>query len=585
MKPSPIEAARARHSLAEVAARTGCDPYRTSGSVTVHCPLPSHGHPDRTPSLRLHLDDGIFSCFGCGAKGDVVEWVRQSEGVGWREAIAILDAGRPLRNAWASMAVSAGERAIPTSAGGAPGSVGATEAPDLTRTPSERVYAALEAAWGYYTCGPLHDRGLSYLAERGIEAAVLEGHTARAEVGHTPAKADGLVAALRSKGFSADELVDVGLAHRRLGGGPLSDFYRQRVLIPIRDDQRRIAGFIGRNVGDQERFAKYKNPPLTHAYDKSVNLYQPLPAPADRQGQVMVVEGTLDAMAIAVAAIRAGQAARFCPVTQSGRELSAVQFAHVLALHPAPPVLGFDGDAAGRDSAYRHSMAAAQRGSTVAVTILPGDHDPASWLVERGAGGLAAWDLAGALGPGRQDPKPIPAATYVANYLAGQEGVSGAERMEAIVAASRCSEQLPERQASLWASRIAAIAGRLAVAEAHDHVAQAQPAEALSAREPAFRNDWHSEAPQVGVGFEAAVGCYDVEALIERVAIWGRRLPAAGDRVFVRSAAIAIDQAGIGPTRHAAVRLEQVLGRVGRSFELPAVTATPVVTTDCGVAL
>ena len=61
MNPSPIEAARARHPLAEVAALTGVDHFRTTGSVTVRCPLPAHGHPDRTPSLRLHLDDGIFS--------------------------------------------------------------------------------------------------------------------------------------------------------------------------------------------------------------------------------------------------------------------------------------------------------------------------------------------------------------------------------------------------------------------------------------------------------------------------------------------------------------------------------------------
>lgn len=222
------------------------------------------GHPDRPP-LRLHLDDGIFSCFGCGAKGDVVEWVRQSEGVDWREAIRILDSRRPLTNAWAGMAPADRGRPQPTPArpAGKPGVMAETEAPDLPRTPPERVQEALAAAWGYYTYGPLHGRGASYLSGRDIEAAVLEGHTSRAEVGHTPAKADGLVAALGSKGFGDDELVDAGLAHRRLGGGLVTDFYRQRVLIPIRDDQERIAGFIGRNVGDQ--VAKYKNPPRTHA--------------------------------------------------------------------------------------------------------------------------------------------------------------------------------------------------------------------------------------------------------------------------------------------------------------------------------
>ncbi len=168
----------------------------------------------------------------------------------------------------------------------------------------------------------------AYLAERGIDVGILRKiHRLRAEVGHTPAKHDGLVCALRTESFSDDELVDAGLAHRRMGASTVSDFYRQRVLMyrSTRHDQGRGLRpvIIGRNVGDS-RWPKYKNPPRTHAYDKSVNLYQPLPAPQRRGGRVIVVEGTLDAMAIAVAAIRRGCAHRFCPITQSGRELSGV---------------------------------------------------------------------------------------------------------------------------------------------------------------------------------------------------------------------------------------------------------------------
>lgn len=430
MRPSPIEAARARHLLAEVAARTGVDPYRTSGSTTVRCPLPSHGHFDRTPSLRLYLDDGMFSCFGCGARGDVVEWVCRAEGVAWREAIAILDSGRHITNAWAAVGVGVGlrqlSRALPATAVGSPGSGSHTEAPDLGRTPPERIYVTLEAAWGYYSYPPLRYRGEEYLRRRGIDVRVLEAHTGRAEVGHTPAKADGLVAALCSKGFSDDELVDAGLAYRRLGGGPLSDFYRQRVLIPVRDHQGCIVGFIGRNVGDQQRYAKYKNPPRTAVYDKSVNLYQPLPAPADPQGQVVVVEGTLDAMAIAIAAIRSGRADSFCPLTQSGRELSAVQLAQVVEMHPAPPVLGFDGDAAGQDSAYRHSLAALRQGRAVAVTVLPDDHDPASWLAKRGDEGLSAWMRDRTQRGGHEAPTPVGATTFASRYV--DKGIGRRER-------------------------------------------------------------------------------------------------------------------------------------------------------------
>ena len=184
--------------------------------------------------------------------------------------------------------------------------------------------------------------------------AVLEAHTGRYEVGHSPSNPADLVTAMRTDGFTHDELVDAGLAHR-YANGRITDFYRQRVLIPIRDQQSRICGFVGRNVGD-DRWPKYKNPPRTHAYDKSVNLYQPLPAPTGTWSQVVVVEGTLDAMAIAVVAIGSGVAGRFCPVTQSGRELSATQLEQVASLHGGAVVLGFDGDTAGRESAHRHAM-------------------------------------------------------------------------------------------------------------------------------------------------------------------------------------------------------------------------------------
>lgn len=90
----------------------------------------------------------------------------------------------------------------------------------------------------------------------------LEERTGRREVGHTPAVPDGLVGRLGRLGFSADELVDAGLAHRTSAGSWLADYYRQRVLIPVRDADGQISGFIGRNVGDS-RWPKYKNPPRT----------------------------------------------------------------------------------------------------------------------------------------------------------------------------------------------------------------------------------------------------------------------------------------------------------------------------------
>jgi DNA primase catalytic core len=251
----------------------------------------------------------------------------------------------------------------------------------------------------------LHARGSGYLADRGIDVGVLEAHTGRPEVGHTPADPVGLATALQGKGFTPDELVDAGLAHRDPLGAQLADFYRQRVLVPVRDRRGQLVGIVGRNIGHPS-FAKYKNPFRTAVYDKSVQLYQPLPAPTSRRGQVVVVEGTLDALAVAVAAIKMGKASEFCPVTQSGRELSDRQVRDIIALFPDAPVLAFDGDAAGRDSAARYVRAFAHYGKTVTVTFLSDDHDPASWLAEEGPRGLSAFSRHEPLSSGRDGPIP-----------------------------------------------------------------------------------------------------------------------------------------------------------------------------------
>lgn len=403
MRPTAIEEARSRFRLGEVAERTGIHVPRSGGSVMVRCPFPVHGHFDTSPSLRLHLDDGIWHCFGCGARGDVVEWVRQTEGVGWPEATRLLDQGGPLKNAWPS----AGDERRAATYGASRG--GHLDYPEPSRTPASRVFAALAAAWRHYTSRQLHYSGAQYLFRRGIDVRVLERNAGRFEVGHTPGAATGLVSVLRQLGFSSDELVDAGLATRRTEDGMLFDYYRQRVLVPVRDQEGRLCGIVGRNIGD-ERWPKYKNPPRTCTYDKSINLYQPLPTPSSPSGQMVVVEGTLDAMAIAVAAIRSGRAEEFCPITQSGRELSSCQLANIAAL-AMPIVLAFDGDAAGRDSAMRHGRAAIRSGLPTWVTTLPGNHDPASWLAHREGEGLHAWDVAAH--PARS-PRPIPAQTFLA---------------------------------------------------------------------------------------------------------------------------------------------------------------------------
>ena len=389
---SPIEAAKSRHRLADVARRTGIHVPAEHGNWTVRCPMPAHGHPDRTPSMRLYLDQGLWACFGCSPvkpngkprAADVVDWVRATQRLDdWWEALAVLDAGGRLANAWEGRARGSWRPTRPVNPAG-------TEYPDLGRTPPERVQAAMDAAWDFYTSAGLHARGVAYLRSRVIDVRVLEEYTVRTEVGAAPGGRDDLARYLRSTGFGDDELVDAGLAHRAPGGGPATDFFRSRVLVPIRTPEGTLAGIVGRNVGEP-RWAKYKNSPRTVLYDKSVNLYQPLPLPVEAKGRLIVVEGTLDAMAIATAAVAAGEAGLYCPVTQSGKELSPLQVASLSSAVNATLVLSLDGDGAGRDARRRLARALWSAGRSASEVDLPDGEDPASWLACHGATGLGVF--------------------------------------------------------------------------------------------------------------------------------------------------------------------------------------------------
>ena len=291
--------------------------------------------------MVLHLRTDRFHCFGCGAHGDVIEWVRSIYRVSVSEAVGMLDAGGSFPPILSRSTGLANTRASARP-------VSAAELPDPNRTSAERVREALDEAWSYYSYARLHDEGFNYLQSRGISVIDLEAELGRPVVGHTPHKSpDQLIVRLKEKGFTDNELVDAGLA-RRSPGRPMIDAFRDRVILPVRDDVGDVVGFIGRYDGKRDDVPKYLNCAKTITYEKSVNLYRPSQHALDPDAQVIVCEGTLDALAIAATASRVGLSAKFAPVVESGLAISDVQWQTILAIHPGPIVLCADGDEAGR---------------------------------------------------------------------------------------------------------------------------------------------------------------------------------------------------------------------------------------------
>ncbi len=366
--------------------------------------------------MVLHLRTDRFHCFGCGAHGDVIEWVHSIYRVSVSEAVRMLDAGGSF-----PPILSRSTDLPNTRASARP--VSATELPDLNRTSAERVREALAEAWSYYSYARLHDEGSNYLQNRSIFVVDLEAELGRPVVGHTPHKSpDQLIARLKEKGFTDDELVDAGLA-RRAPGRPMIDAFRDRVIVPVRDDAGDIVGFIGRYDGTRDDVPKYLNCTKTVTYDKSVSLYRPSQHALDPDAQVIVCEGTLDALALATTAASVGLSAKFAPVVESGLAISDMQWDTILSIHPGSIVLCADGDEAGRRANAQWAAELAKRGRDSVITFWPDGDDPASYLAKHGPAGLAAVTRAEANRPlddpcRWQNTYPVPAVLTRARFVA-----------------------------------------------------------------------------------------------------------------------------------------------------------------------
>lgn len=368
---------RAGHPLGQVIA---ADRGESGGFVT--CPRPEHR--DSNPSTHLR-DDDHWHCFGCGHDGDVVDWVAATRGVQAREAVRLLEDGAPLPPELPKTTAGHLDADAPVAIASPPPPITAKPTVEREAPPGdpERVRAALRAAWDYYRLPKLHERSLAYLAGRGIDITGLE--VAGPVIGHTPAAVDGLTQQLQKRGFSDEELVAANLS--ALGkDGSLIDVFRHRVMLAFTDEQG-VTGFIGRYDGDRENVLeswKYKNSRNTAVADKGECLYWPVgpPNPGDR---VVLVEGTLDALAVAIAAQASGRLdgeQRIVPVAPSGVAMSPAQWDAIAGCAPSRVAIALDNDDTGRKFAAERLEEARQRGLDARYVEWPESTKDAAGLLQ-----------------------------------------------------------------------------------------------------------------------------------------------------------------------------------------------------------
>jgi len=315
------------------------------------CPF----HNEKTPSFTVNDDKGFYHCFGCGAHGSALDFLMNTEGLNFPEAVERL-------------AVQAG-----------------MEVPQDTPEQRERVerrntlYDVMEAACAYYEKAlrmPQGRSGLDYFKQRGLTDNTLK----RFRLGFAPNIQGGLKAALARQDIDEKLMIEAGLLIQP--DDPKRKPYerfRDRVMFPITDRRGKVIAFGGRLLGDGK--PKYLNSPETPLFHKSNVLYGLAQAreEAYKRDSIIVTEGYMDVIALA----QGGFPHAVAPL---GTALTEEQI-QLLWKMCKTPLLCFDGDAAGQRAAMRGAERALPHlkpGYSLHFVHLPTGEDPDSLIQNEG---------------------------------------------------------------------------------------------------------------------------------------------------------------------------------------------------------
>jgi DNA primase len=339
IKDTSVEAVKAAADFIDVvSARTQ---LRKAGArYTGRCPF----HEERTPSFSVNAVDKLYYCFGCGAKGDLITFVRETEGLDFAGSIEWLAERFRVDLEY--------EESSP--------------AQDAARKRRERLFALLDQAASFYERTLWETEAGSfvrdYLKGRGLHEEVCRQFRLGFALG-----GDSLARKAVAKGFVPEELHAAGLLRRSRG-----DYFSRRLLFPLADRQGRVLGFQARKLHEDDPLkAKYVNTPESELFHKGWVVYGLDKARASiaREDRACVVEGNTDVIAL--------RQAGFEPVVASMGTALTEHHLKELGRLTKRLWLAFDGDAAGETATLRGMALAVQQGFDVKVVPLPAGVDPA----------------------------------------------------------------------------------------------------------------------------------------------------------------------------------------------------------------
>lgn len=359
LSPGFLDELRTRVTLSQIVGRKVTWDMRKSNMAKGDWWAPCPFHQEKSASF--HVDDrkGFYYCFGCHAKGDVLTFVKESDNLGFMEAVEVLarEAGMQMPARDPQAAVKADRR---------------TQLAEVMEEAVKwfrlqlKTSAAAEAR--------------AYLEKRRLSPAAQD----RWEIGFAPDQRQGLFHALTQKGIAPDLIVDAGLCAKPDDGGPPYDRFRGRIIFPIRDGRGKAISLGGRSMDPNAR-AKYLNGPETDLFDKGRSLFNQAPAreAAGKGLPLIVAEGYMDVIALSEAGFKAAVAPLGTAVTEDQLRL--------LWKIADEPIIALDGDAAGIRAALRVidlSLPLLEAGKALRFAILPGGMDPDDLIKAQGAAAM-----------------------------------------------------------------------------------------------------------------------------------------------------------------------------------------------------
>jgi DNA primase len=314
---------------------------------------------EKTPSFFVNDQKAMWFDFSSGKNGNIFDFVMQTEGVSFPEAVERL----------------AGIAGVPL-----PVMTREAQAQEERR---KSLYDIVELAAKFFEANLASRagaRGRGYLADRGIASPT----QLKFRLGYATGEQYALKEHLGAQKISVEDMVAAGLL---VAGEDIAvpyDRFRDRVIFPIADWRGRVIAFGGRAL-DKEAAAKYLNSPETPLFHKGATLYNIAAArkAAHEGAPVVAVEGYIDVIAMVMAGFEA-------TVAPLGTALTAEQL--VLMWRMADePILCFDGDDAGRRAAFRAidlALPLVKPGKSLKLAALPDGQDPDDLVRSGGRGAL-----------------------------------------------------------------------------------------------------------------------------------------------------------------------------------------------------